>query len=176
MPTSKSNPLSLVTVNALSAEAFVRAFGDVAECSPWVAELAGTRRPFTATDKMVAVFSEVVTEASKGQKLKLLRAHPHFAGRAAATENFTEDSTREQSSAGLDQLTRVQLEQFTTLNTTYRDRFGFPFIFAVSGAGKLGILGAYAERIDHDPDTEIAIALQQVTRIFRFRIEQRVES
>jgi len=168
--------LSLVSVNALSAEAFVRVFGDVADYSPWVAELAGTRRPFTTTDKMVAVFSEVVTEASKGKKLKLLRARPDLAGRAAATGNLTEDSTREQSNAGLDQLTRAQLEQFTTLNTTYRDRFGLPFIFAMKGAGKLDILRSCAERIDHDPDTEIAIALKQVTRIFRFRIEQGVES
>src|SRR5690606_4297901 len=39
-------PLSLDAANTMDADAFVTAFGDVAEHAPWVAEAAAERRPF----------------------------------------------------------------------------------------------------------------------------------
>ena len=53
-------------------------------------------------------------------------------------------------------------------------RFGFPFIFAVKGATKDAILAAFAERIDNPAATERALALANVERILRFRLEDRV--
>ena len=60
------------------------------------------------------------------------------------------------------------------LNTAYVARFGFPFIYAVKGANKLDILAAFADRLANAPATEFATALAQISRIFRFRIEDRV--
>ncbi|MDR3495439.1 MAG: 2-oxo-4-hydroxy-4-carboxy-5-ureidoimidazoline decarboxylase, partial [Ancalomicrobiaceae bacterium] len=59
-------------------------------------------------------------------------------------------------------------------NDAYNQRFGIPFIFAVKGATKDMILTAFETRIGNDIGTEVATALAQVGRIFRFRIEARV--
>jgi 2-oxo-4-hydroxy-4-carboxy-5-ureidoimidazoline decarboxylase len=60
------------------------------------------------------------------------------------------------------------------LNELYRTRHGIPFIFAVRGAGKREILAGFAARIDNAAEVEFAMALGQVARIIRFRLEDRV--
>jgi 2-oxo-4-hydroxy-4-carboxy-5-ureidoimidazoline decarboxylase len=168
-------PLSLEAVNALSADGFLAAFGDVAEHSPWVAERAAARRPFQSRDAMVDAFAAAVAEAPREARLALIRAHPDLAGRAAIAGEMAEDSKREQKGAGLDRLTPDEFARFTDLNGRYRDRFGFPFIFAVKGATKDMILAAFESRVGADPEAEFETALAQIARIFRFRIEDRVQ-
>ena len=46
--------------------------------------------------------------------------------------------------------------------------------FAVKGATKHMILASFEERVGNAPEQEFAMAISQVCRIFRFRIEDRV--
>jgi 2-oxo-4-hydroxy-4-carboxy-5-ureidoimidazoline decarboxylase len=71
-------------------------------------------------------------------------------------------------------LTAEEFARFTHLNELYKSKFDFPFIFAVRGATKQQILASFAERVNHSKGDEFARALEQVCRIFRFRIEDRV--
>ncbi len=103
-------------------------------------------------------------------QLALIRAHPDLATRA----KLTADSTREQAGAGLDTLSEAEFARFTELNDAYKARFGFPFIFAVKGASKHQILASFEERVGATKDAEFDMALTQVCRIFRFRIEDKV--
>ncbi len=169
-------PITLEAINAMDLADFVAAFGDVAEHSPWVAERAAGGRPFASKRGMIEAFGDEVREAGPAEKLALLRAHPDLAGRAAVAGEVAEDSRREQASAGLDTLTREEFARFTELNDAYTAKFGFPFILAVRGADKQTILAAFAERIERDPDAELAMAVSEVTRIIGFRIEDRVAS
>ena len=167
-------PLSIDAVNALEAGAFAARFGDVAEGSPWVAEGAFGARPFPDRESLIEAFAAVVCAASRERQLALLRAHPDLAGRAAIAGDIAEESRREQAGAGLDRLTACEYARFQDLNTRYRGRFGFPFIYAVRGATEDAILAAFEERIGNDAETERAAALANVERILRFRIEDRV--
>ena len=167
------NLLSIDAVNALDAGEFTALFGDVAERSPWAAEIAFAIRPFADREALVAAFTGAVRAASPEAQLALLRVHPDLADRAAAGA-IAEQSQREQAGAGLDQLTPAEFARFGDLNARYRERFGFPFIFAVKGASKDMILTAFEARIGNDAETERATALANVERIFRFRIEERV--
>lgn len=162
------------TVNAFDAAAFAARFGDIAEDSPWVAEAAGRARPFPDREAMVEAFAAAVRAAPRERQLALLCAHPDLAGRAAVAGDIAEESRREQAGAGLDRLTAEEFARFHDLNARYRERFGFPFIFAVKGATKEAILAAFEARIDNDAETERATALANVERILRFRIEDRV--
>lgn len=162
--------MSLATVNAKSAAEFVAAFGDVAEHSPWVAREAATSRPFASREAMIAAFTSATTAASRDAQLTLIRAHPDLATRAS----LTVDSSNEQAGAGLNTLTADEMATFTRFNDAYKAKFGFPFIFAVKGATKHQILASFAERLNNDAEAEFATAIAQVTRIFRFRIEDRV--
>jgi 2-oxo-4-hydroxy-4-carboxy-5-ureidoimidazoline decarboxylase len=163
---------TLGEVNAMTLEDFVAAFGDVAEHSPWVAEQAASARPFTSRDAMIAAFDKALQWAGQGQRLALIRAHPNLAAKA----KLTDDSTREQASAGLASLSPDEFTQFMELNRQYTSKFDFPFIFAVKGAAKKQILASFSERIKHDAEIELATALCQISRIFRFRIEDRVKA
>lgn len=162
--------ISIADVNAMSPKVFIDAFGDVAEHSPWVAREADAARPFASREALVRHFETAIRAANRDAQLALVRAHPDLAGRA----KLTDDSTKEQAGAGLNTLTTEEFARFTDLNTRYRERFGFPFIFAVKGATKHMILDSFASRVDNDRDAEFETALQQVCRIFRFRIEDRV--
>jgi 2-oxo-4-hydroxy-4-carboxy-5-ureidoimidazoline decarboxylase len=164
--------LTLDEVNALSDAGFADRFADVAEHSAWVAERAAAARPFATRGAMIAAFQTAAANASQAEILALIRAHPDLAGRA----RLTPDSAKEQAGAGLDTLTETEFARFTDLNGRYRERFGFPFIFAVKGADKHQILASFEARIDHDMDTELATALTMVQRIIAFRLEDRVVS
>jgi 2-oxo-4-hydroxy-4-carboxy-5-ureidoimidazoline decarboxylase len=162
--------ISIDTVNAMSPEAFVSAFGDVAEHSPWVAHEVQSFRPFRTREAMIAQFEIALRAANADAQLALIRAHPDLATKA----RLTEDSTREQAGAGLTALLPAEFDRFTELNAQYKTRFGFPFIFAVKGATKHMILEAFAARVTNAPEVEFEMALTQVCRIFRFRLEDRV--
>ena len=166
--------LSIDDLNRMSVAEFAANFGDVAEHSPWVAERATGARPFADREAVVDAFAAVLRGAARDERLAVLRAHPDLAGRAAIAGDLSEDSRREQAGAGLDRLTPGEFERFTTLNAAYKERFDIPFIFAVKGATKGMILAAFEERLSNGLEDELKSAIDNVCRIMRFRIEDRV--
>ena len=146
----------------------------MAEHSPWIAERAAGARPFACRDGVVDAFAAALRGAAREERLAVLRAHPDLAGRAAVAGALTETSAAEQAGAGLDRLTPAEFERFTALNAAYRERFGIPFIFAVKGATKDMILAAFEERRTNGREAELENATDNVCRIMRFRIEDRV--
>ncbi len=113
--------------------------------------------------------------ATDDEKLALLRAHPELAGKAAVRGELTADSTKEQSGAGLAHCTPEEFATITELNRRYNAKFGFPFILAVKGYDRAGILREFARRVEHDRATEFAECLAQIARITRFRLEMLFE-
>ena len=156
-----------------SRQNFVSRFGGIFEHSSWVAERAYDARPempLTAEDvhaAMVVAFRN----AAETERLDVLRAHPDLAGKLALAGGLTADSTAEQASAGLDRLSPAEHARFTELNTTYTEKFGFPFIIAVRDNTKASILAAFEKRIANDRDTEFATACKQVERIGYLRLK-----
>lgn len=163
---------SLAALNTISQAAFVATLGDVAEHSPWVAEAAWHRHPFATREDIISAFETAMHEAPRAAQLALIRAHPDLATKA----KLTQESSSEQAGAGLDRLTAEEFARFTALNDAYKQRFGFPFIFAVKGATKGQILDAFAARLANSPEVEFATALAQIARIFRFRLEDRISA
>jgi 2-oxo-4-hydroxy-4-carboxy-5-ureidoimidazoline decarboxylase len=161
-------------VNALSQDAFVATFGDIAEHSAWVAETAEMLRPFASKAAMIDAFQRAIRTARGDAQLHLLRAHPDLAGRAALAGDLAHESKKEQAGVGLDRLTPDEFARFHDLNDRYKAKFAFPFIFAVRGATKDMILASFAARIDGAREEEFLTALAQVCRIVRFRLEDRV--
>jgi 2-oxo-4-hydroxy-4-carboxy-5-ureidoimidazoline decarboxylase len=162
--------IDLDEVNAMDADAFIAVFRDIAELTAWVATEAESERPFTSRDAMVAAFAGAIADAEPERQVELLRAHPDLAARAS----LTDDSAKEQRSAGLDRLSAAELTKLNALNAAYRERFGFPFILAVRGASKDDIVTALEARLQNPPAAEFSRALIEVQRIMRFRIEGRV--
>ncbi|MDR5865451.1 2-oxo-4-hydroxy-4-carboxy-5-ureidoimidazoline decarboxylase [Halomonas koreensis] len=160
----------------LDQAAFVEQFGDIYEHSPWVAELAWQRGlgPEQDTpDGLATAMGRVLSEADPERQLEVIRAHPDLAGKAAVAGELTDDSTREQAGAGLDQCTPEEMARFERLNAAYKERFGFPFVMAVKGSDRHVILAAFEERLKNDPAEERRTAIAQINRIAAFRLEDR---
>ena len=159
--------MTIDELNGKDRSGFVSAIGWVFEGSPWVAERAWDKRPFATLDALHDALSSVVTSAELGEQLSLLRAHPELGARASMSDT----SNREQSGAGLDALTRGDLERLQSLNAAYREKFGFPFLFAVKGRTAQDVLNAIERRLTSPRDEEHREALRQVYQIARFRLE-----
>jgi 2-oxo-4-hydroxy-4-carboxy-5-ureidoimidazoline decarboxylase len=163
--------MTMDEVNAMDEAAFVAALGGVFEHSPWVAQGALAARPFASVDALHAAMKAVVTGASDERKLSLLRAHPELAGKAAIRGELTTDSTQEQSGAGLTACSPEEYATLTELNRRYNAKFGFPFILAVKGYDRAGVIREFARRVELDRGTELAQCLAQIERITRFRLD-----
>jgi len=163
--------MTLDEINRLDRAGFVAALGGVFEHSPWVAESAFSARPFVSIDALHGAMVAAMQGANDTQKLSLLRAHPELAGKAAIRGELTADSTREQVGAGLAACSASEFAQLTEMNARYNAKFGFPFILAVKGYERAGIIAEFARRVDNDHATEFAETLQQIAKITRFRLD-----
>jgi 2-oxo-4-hydroxy-4-carboxy-5-ureidoimidazoline decarboxylase len=155
----------------VNRDAFVIRYGPVFERSAWVAEAAWEAGPFDGIDDLHAAMVAAVDRAPRERRLELIRAHPDLAGRAAVAGELTPESEREQASAGLDRLTPEEYEELTRLNTLYAARHGFPFVICVREHTKESILAALRERVGHDTDEEERVALEEIAKIARLRLE-----
>lgn len=162
--------LTLDAINHFEAEEFTAKLGFLFEQSPWVAAETWSRRPFASIQALHAALVETVYAAPVERQLALIRAHPDLAGKAAIAGDLTPESTREQASAGLNQLTPDEYARFTQLNDSYRARFNFPFIVCVREHTKQSILENFAVRLSQPVDQEIETALGEIAKIARLRL------
>ena len=157
----------------MERQEFVQRFGSIFEHSPWVAERAFDLELGPAHDSAGGLHNALCRAFRSGtdaERLGVLTAHPDLAGKLAQAKRLTEESTKEQASAGLDALTDAERSRFTELNATYVQKFGFPFIIAVRDNDKASILKAFETRIANDRDQEFATACKQVERIAWYRL------
>lgn len=157
----------------MSAETeFVARFAGIYEHSAWVAEESASDAADSGSMQHIArIMADCVDNASAERQLALIRAHPDLAGKAQIAGELTEDSTEEQTSAGLDQCSAEEYAQFQSLNDRYHERFGFPFVMAVRGSGRSDILAAFEQRLGNDVNTEFETALQEIHKIAKLRLQ-----
>jgi len=163
--------MTLDDVNGLDRRAFTDALGWIFEHSPWVAERAWPRRPFASLLALHAAMTGALRAAARDEQLELLRAHPELGARAA----MSAASSAEQSGAGLADLSPEEHQRLRDANARYRERFQFPFLYAVKDGTKRDILRNLEQRLEAQPDAEFEIALEQVERIAWFRLRDSIE-
>ena len=89
---------------------------------------------------------------------------------------MTEDSKKEQNSSGLDQCSREEFEEFKKLNIEYKKKFLFPFIIAVKGKNRSGILNNFRQRIANNINSEFIETKKQVKKIANFRLDEIIKN
>ncbi|MGH8782672.1 2-oxo-4-hydroxy-4-carboxy-5-ureidoimidazoline decarboxylase [Paraburkholderia sp.] len=172
----KAMHYTLDQLNTGSTDAFVAALSGIFEHSPWVAEAAASMRPFASVDALHHAMSGIVEDAGEATQLVLINAHPELAGKAAVRGELTAESTREQSGAGLDQCTQQEFDRLVALNAAYREKFGFPFVLAVRGYDRHGIIANFEARVNHTRADELRASLDQIYRIARFRLDELIDA
>jgi 2-oxo-4-hydroxy-4-carboxy-5-ureidoimidazoline decarboxylase len=172
----KAMQYTLDQLNSLPTETFVTVLAGIFEHSPWVPEAAAAQRPFGSIDALHAAMSRIVEQAGDEKQLALINAHPELAGKAAVRGELTAESTREQSGAGLNLCTQEEFDHLQSLNTQYREKFGFPFILAVRGYDRHGIIANFEKRVNHDRAEELRTSLDQIYRIAGFRLNDLIHA
>jgi 2-oxo-4-hydroxy-4-carboxy-5-ureidoimidazoline decarboxylase len=172
----KAMRYTLNQLNTMAVDTFVTTLAGIFEHSPWVAQAAADQRPFASIDALHETMSAAVEHADVARQLALINAHPELAGKAAVRGELTAESTREQSGAGLGQCTQEEFDRLLTLNSTYREKFGFPFILAVRGYDRHGIIANFESRVNHTREEELRASLDQIYRIARFRLDDLIDA
>ena len=167
--------ITLQQLNACDVAEFVRLLGGVYEHSPWIAQCAAVQRPFTSLNALKQALQAVVTAANEEEQLRLIRAHPELAGKAAIAGQLTRESTGEQAKAGLNHCSPEEFATLQQLNADYNAKFGFPFILAVKGPDGKGlarqqIIATFIRRLKHCRDDELAEDVRQIHRIAELRL------
>ncbi|HTP58715.1 MAG TPA: 2-oxo-4-hydroxy-4-carboxy-5-ureidoimidazoline decarboxylase, partial [Spirochaetia bacterium] len=140
-------PLALAVLNTESLEGFLAVCGQIFEHSPWVAARTWPRRPFASLAALHRELVASVERATPEEKIGLICAHPDLVGRLAAGGRLSAESAREQSTAGLDKVSREEAEHFKRYNEDYHEKFGFPFVICARENRKEAILSAFPRRL-----------------------------
>ena len=155
----------------MSGTDFIARYGGIYEHSPWVAEQVNELVDDNVdTEQLARLMADCVDNASRAQRLELVCAHPDLAGKAQISGDLTIDSSVEQASAGLDQCTPDEYARFQALNSSYKNKFGFPFVMAVRDSSRAQILVAFETRLGNDNDLEFETALEEIHKIARLRL------
>jgi N-carbamoyl-L-amino-acid hydrolase len=166
---------TLSELNSCSEAAFADTLRGIYEHSPWIPQRAAHKRPFAAVAALKLALQAAVTSATEDEQLRLVRAHPELAGKAAIAGQLTQESTIEQAKSGLNLCSAEEYATLHQLNADYNARFGFPFILAVKGPDGNGltrqaIIETFTRRLRNQRADEMAECLRQIHRIAELRI------
>ena len=167
---------TLADLNKASTDQFVAVLGGIFEHSPWVAQRVAPKRPFSNVQDLHAAMVQAIEDEGLDAQLKLIRAHPELAGKAAVRGELTEESTREQSGAGLNLCSAEEFAKLHALNDAYNAKFGFPFIVAVRGHNRHSIIALFEARLNNTVDDERRECLQQIYKIGAFRLADLIKA
>ena len=159
-------------INELDRAAFVERFGPLFEHSPWVAEAAWRDRPFADREELYEALVAAMYAAPRERKLALIRAHPDLAGKAAIEGSLTDSSKHEQASAGLDRLTPDEYEAFTQAPTPPTASASASRSWSARASTPRSRSCAWRRSgSSNSEDEEIRVALEEIAKIARLRLE-----
>jgi OHCU decarboxylase len=161
---------TLAQLNQFKRAEFVRVVGPVFEHSPWIAEVTWLEKPFGDLEDLHRELCETVKTSGEAQQVALIGAHPDLVGRAALAGTLTRESTGEQASAGLNQLSPEEIRMFQKQNAAYKNKFGFPFVICARLNKKDAILKGFERRLQNPREQEIKSALEEIFKIAELRL------
>ena len=157
-------------VNELDKNEFLSFFGNIFENSAWVAEKAFIKAPFRDFNDLQLKMIEIFESLSYEKQLEIILSHPDLADKVKIG-SLSIESKNEQKKSNLDNCTLEEFNEFKTLNNSYKEKFGFPFILSVAGKNKNEILNTFKKRILSNKKHEFNEAKIQVINIAINRLE-----
>ncbi|KAJ0179389.1 hypothetical protein K1T71_005101 [Dendrolimus kikuchii] len=165
--TSKMN---INEVNSLNDDQFEWVFINVIELCTDAAVKVKKLRPFKGLADLCNAFHKYLDDLSLEEKLVILKLHPDLAGRLADRGQLTRESTSEQRSAGLHELTPEQKGIINERNERYKIKFDFPFVICARENKVQSIMDGLQARYNNTKEQEIFIGIDEVKKICTFRI------
>jgi 2-oxo-4-hydroxy-4-carboxy-5-ureidoimidazoline decarboxylase len=162
--------MTLDQLNQMPETEFVSSLDAIFEHSPWVAASVVAARPLSSLENLHAAMVHAVKTAPLETQLALIRAHPDL----GAKLKMSDQSVSEQAGLGLDRLSQTEFERFSSLNSAYREKFGFPFIVAVRNYSRASVIENFVIRLENTVELEVETALEEIATIAKFRMQDLV--
>lgn len=159
-------------VNGMDYPEFISVFGSVLEHGSLVAASVWGHRPFPTRQSLHDAFTSFLKELSVNTKAGLIRCYPDLAGKMAQENRLSRDSLDEHTRAGLLELTGAERAQLASLNSSYKDKFGFPFVICVTENKKEAIMKGIRTRLENSWSDEVESAITEISRIAYHRLEK----
>jgi allantoicase len=147
-------------VNAWPPSIAFGKFLQCCRCSRWAKDMAATR-PFASWNDVEQTAAKIWNSCSRDEILEAFSAHPRIGDHKGAGEQA---QVRTAPSAALSDLAR--------LNREYEERFGYIYIVCASGKSAEEMLALLRERLENDPEQEIAIAAEEQRLITQLRLRK----
>ncbi|KAK8746908.1 hypothetical protein OTU49_016891 [Cherax quadricarinatus] len=157
-------------VNALDYEEFIEVFGNVIEHCPLCAAAVWKHRPFSDVRHLHEEICRFIDDLPVAGREGILRCHPDLAGRLARAGQLTKESKREQEAAGVTSLTPEESQRLDSMNHSYREKFGFPFVICARRNKKEAILEGLRTRLNNSLEAEVEKGIMEVKNICYLRL------
>lgn len=94
----------------------------------------------------------------------------------ATSDRLSSSSKTERRVAGIDKLLPEDEELIVSLNETYKNKFGFPFVICARENKKDSVINGLKERLQQTREEELETGVNEVKKICYFRIKVLVEN
>jgi 2-oxo-4-hydroxy-4-carboxy-5-ureidoimidazoline decarboxylase len=128
----------------------------------WV-ETVLSGRPYAGQDALIGTAGSVAP-LRRAEIRAAMDSHPRIGERSASAWSRTEQSGVDHEAA----------ERFRAANVEYEQRFGHIYLVCAGGRGGAELLADLRRRLDNDPDTELAVAGEELTKIAEMRLRKAV--
>ncbi len=118
----------------------------------------GRSRPGTTSSKPPP---QLWKNVSREDILEAFAAHPKIGDHIGADEQ-----------AGVRSASDITLEELSQLNRAYESRFGYIYIVCATGKSADEMLALLRQRLDNDPEEELAIAAEEQRLITQLRLRK----
>lgn len=154
--------LGLRWLDTLPARIAQDTFAHVCGSPRWAAEMTG-RRPYASAAAVRNSAREVWGGLEAADWLEAFSAHPRIGDTTGAGQSRREQSAVEGADPAV-------LARIAEGNQEYEKRFGYVFLVRAAGRNADEMLALLTERLDNDPDTELAVAAAEQEQITDLRL------
>lgn len=141
----------------------------------WVEEMVGGR-PFRSEAALYAASDRASAGLDDRGLEQALAGHPRIGDSApahGADRRSAAWSRGEQ--AGVATAGADVLDELAAANVAYEQRFGHVYLVCASGRGADELLAVCQARLEHDPETERGVVLEELAKINRLRLGKLIE-
>lgn len=160
--------MRLDELNALPREEAAAALRPCVDIDSWLRGVVD-RRPYADRSDLLARADELARAWTPDEVERALADHPRIGERHAGTGASAQLSGREQ--AGVDPHDAEVQRRLAAGNAAYEERFGRIYLVRAAGRTAEEILALLEERLENDPDAEIAVTAGQLREIALLRLE-----
>ncbi len=164
--------MTLEELNRLPADEARAQFARCCGCEAWVEGMVA-RRPFLSTMKLLDIAHDSFMGLAAADWREAFTHHPRIGDVASLERRFATTADlagREQAAVAA--ASHATLEALAEGNRAYEEKFGYIFIVFASGRSAEEMLGMLRQRMSNDPETELAIAAKEQSKIMRLRLEK----